>query len=360
MNNNFLRIIEQMKKDDINQLLVCDPYSINYLTNQMFDTGERMLMLLINQDQTLKLYIHEMFATNIDSDIKIVNFKDTDNYLKMLHSDLDNTKQVAVDKKMVAHHLIGLQELGFNKSVILGSYIIDEIRGLKTKEEIEFMRESSHINDKVMLEIQLFIKENRTNLTEAKVEEQLRVLFAKYTDEGYSFDPIVGFGKNAADPHHEIDNTKLENGNCIVLDIGCIKNGYCSDMTRTIFLDSASDFHQEIYNIVKEANLYATSLVKPGVKASDIDKAARDYITDKGYGQYFTHRLGHFIGTEVHEAGDISANNNQELKVGNIFSIEPGIYIYDKEIGVRLENLIVVTENGYESLNELSLDLVIV
>lgn len=360
MNDKFLRIIEQMEKDNINQLIVCDPHSIKYLTDQMFHTGERMLMLLINQDKTLKLFIHEMFATDIDKDIEVINFKDTDNYIKKLYDNLDNTKQVAVDKNMLAQHLIGLQQIGFDKPVILGSYIVDEIRGIKTKEEIELMKECSNINDKVMSEIQDFIKEKREKLTEEMVENQLSILFSKYTDEGYSFDPIVGFGKNAADPHHEIDKTKLLNGNCIVLDIGCTKNGYCSDMTRTIFLNEVSDFHKEIYNIVKEANLYATSLVKPGVKASDIDKAAREYIENKGYGEYFTHRLGHFIGTEVHEAGDISANNDQVLKEGNIFSIEPGIYIYDKEIGVRLENLVVVTKEGYELLNNLSLDLVVV
>jgi Xaa-Pro dipeptidase len=139
-----------------------------------------------------------------------------------------------------------------------------------------------------------------------------------------------------------------------------MKDNYASDMTRTIFYKGVSDFDKEIYEIVKEANLRATAFVKPGVKCSEIDAQARDYITEKGYGEYFNHRLGHFIGMEVHEAGDISGSNDNIVKEGMIFSIEPGIYIRDKAIGVRIENLVLVTKDGCVSLNEIPIDLKIV
>jgi Xaa-Pro dipeptidase len=136
-----------------------------------------------------------------------------------------------------------------------------------------------------------------------------------------------------------------------------MKNNYASDMTRTVFYRGVSDFDREIYEIVKEANLRATKFVKPGVKCSEIDAVARNYITEKGYGKYFTHRLGHFIGVGVHEAGDISGTNNNVVKEGMIFSIEPGIYIKEKKIGVRIENLVVVTKDGVRSLNKIPVDL---
>jgi Xaa-Pro dipeptidase len=130
-------------------------------------------------------------------------------------------------------------------------------------------------------------------------------------------------------------------------------------MTRTFFYKEVSDKGREVYETVKEANQRAIDLVKPGVKLSDIDAAARDYITEKGYGEYFTHRLGHFIGIDCHETGDVSGANDNVAEVGNVFSIEPGIYI-PGEVGVRIEDLVIVTEDGCENLNHYSKDLEVI
>ena len=125
---------------------------------------------------------------------------------------------------------------------------------------------------------------------------------------------------------------------------------YCSDMTRTVFLGTVSDRQREIYEIVREANRRGIAAAKPGVRMCDVDKAARDYITQQGFGPYFTHRTGHSIGLEVHEAGDVSAVNENVVTPGMCFSIEPGIYLPGK-FGVRIEDLALVTENGVEILN---------
>jgi len=135
-----------------------------------------------------------------------------------------------------------------------------------------------------------------------------------------------------------------------VIDIGCIKDSYCSDMTRTVFYREVSEKHKEIYNIVLEANRKAIEVIKPGIRFCDVDMTARKVIEDAGYGKYFTHRTGHSIGIEVHETGDVSSANTAELKPGMVFSVEPGIYL-SGEMGVRIEDLIVVTEDGYENLN---------
>ena len=132
-----------------------------------------------------------------------------------------------------------------------------------------------------------------------------------------------------------------------MLDIGCLLNGYCSDMTRTVFLGKASDEARKIYEIVKEANRRGIEAVGPGARFSDVDKAARDYITEMGYGDAFTHRTGHCIGIEVHEI----------LKPGMTFSVEPGIYV-PGVAGVRIEDLVLVTEDGHEVLNHFTKDLI--
>lgn len=358
MNKKFENVIGKMKQEGVNQLIVCDEGSIYYLTGKKFHTMHRMIALLISIDKDPVLYIHEMFPTRGIENAGVIthHWKDTDNYLGELHSEIDTTKQLAVDKYFEARFLISLQDQGLDLPVKNGSYIIDDIRAVKSEEEIKLMFAASKINDKVILELEDYIADYKGDLTELHVESVLAEKYAQYTKEGYSFSPIISFGINATDPHHEPDETVLKDHDCIIIDIGCMKDGYASDMTRTVFKGIASEFDREIFDIVKEAQERAQKFVKPGVKCSEIDAAARDYITEKGYGEYFTHRLGHFIGQETHEAGDVSGTNDTPVKVGNIFSIEPGIYIRDKKVGVRIENLVVVTEDGCESLNKIPTD----
>lgn len=130
-------------------------------------------------------------------------------------------------------------------------------------------------------------------------------------------------------------------------------------MTRTVFYKSASEKAKEVFNIVLEANKRAIAMVKPGVRFCDIDNAAREYITEKGYGKYFTHRTGHSIGIETHDMGDVSSINTDILKPGMIFSVEPGIYL-PGEFGVRIEDLVLVTEDGHELLNKYNKELNII
>ena len=144
-----------------------------------------------------------------------------------------------------------------------------------------------------------------------------------------------------------------------MLDIGCIKDGYCADMTRTVFIGEVSDEARKIYEIVLEANRRGIAAAKPGARYCDVDNAARDYITEMGYGEYFTHRTGHNIGMEVHEYGDVSGINENVLKPGMCFSVEPGIYV-PGVAGVRIEDLVLITEDGCEVLNNLSKELTVV
>ena len=178
--------------------------------------------------------------------------------------------------------------------------------------------------------------------------------------DGHSFSPLVGFGPNCAKGHHEPDDTVLKEGDTVLFDVGCKKDDYCADMTRTFFYKKVPcEKHREIYNLVRRANEAAEAMLKPGVRLCDVDRAARQVIEDAGYGPNFTHRLGHFIGLEVHDFGDVSSANQAVAEVGNIFSIEPGIYV-DGEVGVRIEDLVLITEDGCEILNSYSKELDIV
>jgi Xaa-Pro dipeptidase len=160
----------------------------------------------------------------------------------------------------------------------------------------------------------------------------------------------VGFGANGADPHHGNDDTVLRPGMTVLLDVGGKKDGYCSDMTRTFFTAEPSEEERTVYELVRQANEKAESIIRPGVRLCDIDAAARDLITEAGYGVEFNHRLGHFIGLDEHEFGDVSSGFDWPVEAGMIFSIEPGIYLPGK-FGVRIEDLVLVTENGCQVLN---------
>ena len=141
--------------------------------------------------------------------------------------------------------------------------------------------------------------------------------------------------------------------------MGCKYHGYCSDMTRTVFYKEVSEEAKKVYQLVRKANEAAEAMIKPGVKLCDIDKTARDIISEAGYGKEFNHRLGHFIGRDVHEYGDVSVNFDLEVKEGMTFSIEPGVYLPGK-FGVRVEDLVLVTKDGCQVLNSYSKDLIVV
>lgn len=164
-----------------------------------------------------------------------------------------------------------------------------------------------------------------------------------------SFDTMVLFGDHAASPHGTPEKEKLVKDEYVLFDLGVIYNHYCSDMTRTVKFGTPSEEAQTIYNIVLEAETNAIEAIRAGVPLQDIDKIARDIISDAGYGDYFPHRLGHGLGLEEHEYQDVSSTNSNLLEAGMVITIEPGIYV-PNVAGVRIEDDILVTENGYEIL----------
>ena len=219
------------------------------------------------------------------------------------------------------------------------------------------MRDSSKICDKVMEELIPWVVKG---LTEKELNAKTRELFAKHGVTEVSFDPITAYGRGGADPHHVTDDSKGKRGDSVVLDIGGFYKGYASDMTRTVFIGEASEKAREVYEIVKEANLRGIAAAKPGNRMCDVDLACREYIESKGYGEYFTHRTGHSIGLEDHEVGDVSSVNEAIIRPGQCFSVEPGIYLLDEGIGVRVEDLVIITEDGCEVLNSVTKDLIVV
>lgn len=350
------KVLMLMKEKEIPQMIVSDAVAIFYLTGRWIHSGERMLVLYINLNGNNKLFINELFPISEDLGGEKIWFNDTQDPVEILVKNVDKENTLGIDKNWPAHFLIKLMDLKGGSKFVNGSEILDRVRMCKDECEKDLMRAASKLNDSAMDKMIKLVSEKHS---ERKMGKLLGNIWEDMGAEGHSFDPIIGYGANAADPHHEMDNSIVKEGDSVVIDIGCKMNSYCSDMTRTVFYKSVSDHSREVYEIVKEANRRGIEKVKPGVRFCDIDAAARDYITEKGYGKYFTHRLGHSIGIEVHDFGDVSSVNADIVQVGQIFSIEPGIYL-PGDVGVRIEDLVIVTEDGCEVINNYTKDLIIV
>lgn len=347
-NSRIDRVLEALKERKITQMLIIDPMSIYYLTGVYIVPMERFFGFYINTDGEKILFLNKLFSIPENVDAKKVWMSDTDPIMEIVAEHIDADKVLGVDKDIKARFLLPLMENHAAAGFVNSSEAIDITRGIKDAKEQELMRNASAINDKAMEQFKTLIHEG---VTEKQVAEQMLQIYLDLGAEGYSFPPIVSFGANAADPHHEPDDTVVKAGDCVLFDVGCIKDGYCSDMTRTFYYKEVSDECRKVYETVRSANEEAEALICPGVKLCELDKKARDIITQQGYGPNFTHRLGHFIGLSEHEYGDVSMTNTWEAKAGMIFSIEPGVYLVGNT-GVRVEDLVLVTADGVEVLNK--------
>ncbi len=226
--------------------------------------------------------------------------------------------------------------------------IVEDLRIVKEPEEIELISKAASITDKVFAEILPLIK---PGITEMDLSAEIIYRFMKYTGLAPAFASIVASGPNSAMPHAQPTDRKLTKGDFLTFDIGAQWKGYASDFTRTVVIGKSSTKHREIYSIVHDAHQRAMDGVKAGVPASNIDKLARSYISEKGYGSYFGHSLGHGVGLNVHEAPSLSSKAKEKLPAGTVVTIEPGIYLPGWG-GVRIEDLVVVTKEGVRILSK--------
>jgi len=353
--NRVNQVLKKMKEDNIPQFLVSDPLSIFYLTGYFLNPGERLFSLYLSEKGDHKLFVNALFPIEEDLGVEKIIFTDTDNSIEIVANHIDKNATVGVDKNWPARFVLGLMDYCDGK-FINASYIVDTLRMYKDEEEKELMRKVSLMNDEACEEI---IKRITGDKTEKQIASELIKLYEEMGAEGLSFDPIIGMAANGANPHGEPGDRYAKPGDAIIIDIGCKKGMYCSDMTRTVFWKEVSEKGREVFEIVLEANKRGIAASKPGARFCDIDAACRDYITEMGYGEYFTHRTGHHIGLEDHDYGDVSSVNTAVAEPGMIFSIEPGIYL-PGEFGVRVEDLVLITEDGCEVLNKFNKELTVI
>lgn len=347
--NRVERFSKILQSRGVDAYFCTSAVTMGYLSGFHEEGGERLLFLGVSKDGRSRLVAPALARTQAErsgiADIR--SWRDGENAMdcvRELFADW-GFKTVAVDDEMRAATLIDLQDTLPNVTFIAGQPVLSDLVRCKDHNELASLREAGRIADEAYAPL---IKSIRPGMTEWQIHE----LLTKHMQEGGAKPNfcIVGAGPNSAEPHHMTGDTVINDGDMIVMDYGCVIDGYMSDITRMVFVGNPSDEHKKVYEVVYAAHMAGRKAIAPGVLAEDIDRATRKVIDDAGYGEFFVHRTGHGLGMRIHEEPYICAGNKHRLEVGNVFSIEPGIYLPGK-FGVRIENIVAVTESGHESMN---------
>lgn len=352
----------------IDALFVTPGADLRYLTGYPAIVLERLTCLVVPRtgDPVLVVPALEEPAAQAspaaDLGIEILPWQETDDPFLLVADRLSGSlgeepRRVAVANRMWAEHALRLQAALPGVDLQLGGPILRALRIRKGADEVASLRAAGAAIDRVHARMAEWLRPGRT---EAQVGRDIADAIVAEGHESVEF-TIVGSGPNSASPHHHLSERVIERGDVVVVDIGGVMpDGYCSDSTRTYLAGGEPDEEfQRLYQVLALAQDMARRGVRPRIPAERVDEIARDLITGAGYGEHFIHRTGHGIGLEAHEDPYIVAGNSELLQAGMAFSIEPGIYLPGR-YGARIEDIVVVTEFGVESMNETSRDLVVV
>lgn len=362
------RINEVLLKNNLDAIIITDRYNMNYLSGYMGDAG--MLLFMDDKQYVLTDSRYIEIAQKQATGFECIDVK-SEGYSKTLYRLIvrclcgQNREYVNAESKKIEPCVIGFEDENISykqfkafESVFSDfelrplSSLIDELRQIKSDEEITKIAKAEDIGDAAFAHIVEWIK---PGMTEQEIALELEVAMRKLGATGLSFDTIAASGPNSSMPHAVPTDRRLQAGDFLTMDFGCIYDGYCSDMTRTIFISGRERYleptekQMEVYNTVLKAQLEAIKLIKPGARCSDVDACARNIIKDAGYGDYFGHGLGHSVGLFIHEEPRLSPKCDTILEPGMIVTVEPGIYL-PGEFGVRIEDLVVVKEDGCRNL----------
>ena len=264
-------------------------------------------------------------------------------------------ERLAAEDGKLSHREYLAYEKALGMALLPAGELMAKLRAAKTEEEIGAMRAAQAIAERALEEVLALI---RPGMTEKQVMAELVYRTLRHGSEGNSFDPIVVSGSNTSLPHGLPGDRVIRRGDFVTMDFGCLKDGYCSDMTRTVAVGEVSEEMRNVYDIVLQAQLAGIAVARAGIPGKEIDAAARKVITEAGYGPYFGHGFGHSLGLDIHEAPSANSRGEEPMPVGAVCSAEPGIYLPGC-FGVRIEDVMILREGGCEVITKAPKELII-
>ncbi|HSP23189.1 MAG TPA: Xaa-Pro peptidase family protein [Planococcus sp. (in: firmicutes)] len=348
----------------IDAAFITNPDNVFYFSGFKSNPHERLLGVMIFKDAEPFLICPQMEmpdAKNAGWEGDIIGHTDTENSMDILQRAVSeragNLSKIAIEKShMTVERLDALTDSFDSMQILALDNRINAMRVIKDERELQILREAAALADYA---IEVGAKTLKEGITEIEVMTEIELALKKRGVTHMSFDTTVLSGPKAASPHGKTGDRKIQKGDLVLFDLGVVHKGYCSDITRTLAFGEPNDEQIEIYNLVLQAELASLEAVKPGVTAAELDEAARNVITDAGYGEFFTHRLGHGLGISVHEFPSLHGSNNLIIEKGMVFTLEPGVYVPGK-VGVRIEDDVAVTETGVEVLTKYPKELQII
>jgi len=349
------RAVAELRARDLDALLVGPGADLRHLTGYHALPLERLTLLVVRADGRHTLVVPTLErpraeASGAGGAVDLVDVGETADPFAAVLGALDGSpaRRFAVGDRLWATFLLGLQEALPGAAWVRGSEVTRELRIRKTAAEVDALRRAAAAIDRVHARVPGLLAPGRT---EAEIGRDIAAAIVEEGHQEVNF-VIVASGPNGASPHHETGDRVVGRGDAVVVDIGGTLDGYCSDCTRDYVVGSAPDGYADAHAALEAAQAAACDAVRPGVTAEAVDAAARDVLEAAGHGHHFVHRTGHGIGLEEHEDPYIVAGNDRPLEPGMAFSIEPGIYLPGRW-GMRIEDIVVVTEDGGERLDRI-------
>ncbi len=352
---NYAMRLERLRRllcsQPCDALLIEHPTHLFYLTGLELSAGK----LLITQQEAYLIVDGRYFERSSQQLLYPVYLLKEDILKECITSG--NIHYLGFDKHQTIYQAFltlnqlatNLKSQSYDLEIVPVESLVQQLRLIKDEEEIICLRNAAQLGYQGY---EYVVSLLRDGITEAELAFELEFFWKKKGASRLAFDSIIAFGANGSMPHYRAGPTKLQLHTSVLIDIGVVLSHYHSDMTRVVFFGTPSPLIQEIYSIVEEAKNRAFALCRPGTLIGDLDRAAREHIASKGYKEHFTHSLGHGVGLDIHEPPtirDIGLYSTMPLQTGMVITIEPGIYL-PQIGGVRLEDTILITENGYENL----------
>lgn len=349
---NWNRLSDIWKKVD--GVILTSPHALRYFTG--FCGGEGVALITSQRRCLLVDSRYTVAALQEAKDFEVIEFSAGQRDL-LLKERTDKMRLIGYeDHFLTVAEFQHLKESCPNIQEWVGlSQALEQLRMVKTQEELRCLRMAEQI---AVNAFQAVLMQIKAGVCEIEIAAELEYQMRKRGSEGTAFETIVVSGANSSMPHGKPSEKKLAVGDFVTMDFGCVYQGYCSDMTRTVAIGSVTEEQRRIYETVKNAQQSGLNAIRAGVCAKEADAAARRVIDAAGYGKYFGHSLGHGVGLLIHELPNLSPKSETVLQPGMIVTCEPGIYIPDIG-GVRIEDMVCVTEDGMENFTQLSKELLI-